>query len=176
MRGRILHGYGRPLDNRENLPMKRHHERIRVPYGPRQMYDLVMDVTLYPTFIPWCEALRIITDQRVDGSGEMVADMVVGYKVFREKFRSHVTGWRGENDQEAPTILVRYQDGPLRDLTNAWRFEPNEDGGCTIDFTLEFAFKNMFMQMAAQQLVDKAFSRMAQAFITRADALYGKKV
>ena len=48
---------------------------------------------------------------------EVIADMVVAYKVFREKFRSKVT-----LDPANHAVTAEYMDGPFRTLQNRWRF------------------------------------------------------
>lgn len=144
--------------------MGHHHERTHVPFLPAQMFDLVAQVEDYPDFIPWIEALRVRS--RDDASGRLVADMVVGYKMFRESFRSDVTLDRDNN-----AITVRYVRGPLKSLTNSWVFEP-DPAGCVVDFTIAFEFKNMLLQTVANQLVDKAFKRLSGAFIDEAHRRY----
>lgn len=57
-----------------------------LPYSPEQLYDLVADIEKYPDFLPWCAAVRILSESET----EMLADLSVGYKFFRETFRSRV--------------------------------------------------------------------------------------
>lgn len=57
-----------------------------LPYAPHQLYDLVADVEKYPEFLPWCMAVRILSQSDT----EIMADLSVGYKFFRETFRSRV--------------------------------------------------------------------------------------
>lgn len=146
--------------------MGHHHERTRVPFRPDQMFDLVAGVEDYPRFIPWIEALRVRSRKGTQDEGMLTADMVVGYKMFRESFRSEVSLDRANN-----TIDVRYVQGPLKTLTNNWRFEPHE-AGCMIDFCIDFEFKNFLMQTLANQLIDKAFKRLSGAFIDEAHRRY----
>lgn len=138
-------------------------EQRTVPYSAEQMFDLVADVGRYREFLPWVIATRI----RSDSEHEMIADMVVGFKSFRESFTSRVLKDRPEE------IEVIYIDGPLRDLDNIWRFEPLPDGGCRIDFCVDFAFKSRVFEALAGQYFDRAFRKMVAAFETRADELYG---
>lgn len=132
------------------------------------MFDLVADVERYPEFLPWCTALRIIQQDVRHGEGTMTADMVVAYKVFRERFRSRVTLGRAEKRIEAA-----YVDGPFRNLENRWRFTDKPEGGSEIDFEIAFEFKNFLLQATAQAVFDKAFARMSEAFVKRADEVYG---
>lgn len=127
------------------------------------MFDLVADVARYGEFLPWVVATRVRSD---DGS-EMVADMLVGFKALREKFTSRVV------KQRPHSITVHYVDGPLRDLDNIWHFRPAAGGGCELDFSVTFAFKNALFESLAGQYVDKAFRKMVAAFEARAAELYG---
>ena len=99
----------------------------------------------------------------------MTADMLVGFKAIREKFTSRVTKDRPNR------IDVHYLDGPLRDLDNSWVFRPTEDGGCEIDFCVQFTFRNAVFEALAGQYFDRAFRKMVEAFEKRADDLYGRE-
>ena len=138
-------------------------ETRSVPYSAEQMFDLVADVARYPEFLPWVIATRV----KSDSDTEMVADMLVGFKALREKFTSRVL-------KERPGRLeVIYIDGPMRDLDNLWQFRELPEGGCEIDFCVDFAFKNKMFEMLAGQYFDRAFRKLVAAFETRADELYG---
>ncbi|WP_010413455.1 type II toxin-antitoxin system RatA family toxin [Citromicrobium sp. JLT1363] len=138
------------------------HQKRVLPYSPEQMFDLVADVKSYPKFLPWVIATRIQSDSET----EMVADMVVGFKAIREKFTSRVEKKRPRS------IRVHYVDGPLSDLQNDWQFEPAE-GGCEIDFCVDFTFKSKIFETLAGAYFDRAFRRMMTAFEERAHELYG---
>ncbi|HYN38238.1 MAG TPA: type II toxin-antitoxin system RatA family toxin, partial [Rhodospirillales bacterium] len=105
--------------------MPTHAEQRVVPYSREQIFDLVADVERYPQFLPWCLACRI---RRQLGPNQFVADLMIGFKVFREKFASEVT-LRGPD-----RIDVVYRDGPFRYLNNHWNFRTDEAGHCIIDF------------------------------------------
>ncbi|WP_435417558.1 type II toxin-antitoxin system RatA family toxin [Parerythrobacter aurantius] len=138
-------------------------ESRQMPYTPEQMYDLVADVGRYAEFLPWVIATRV----RSDSETEMVADMVVGFKNLRERFTSRV-------EKQRPDFLrVHYVDGPLRDLDNQWRFSPYGEQSCTVDFCVDFSFKNRVFEAIAGQYFDRAFRRMVEAFEARAAVLYG---
>ena len=138
-------------------------DTVRLPYSAEQMFDLVADVGRYGEFLPWVVATRV----RSDNDTEMVADMLVGFKSLREKFTSKVI-------KERPTrIEVIYVDGPMRDLDNIWSFRNLPEGGCEVDFCVDFSFKNKMFEMLAGQYFDRAFRKMVAAFEERAHALYG---
>ena len=143
--------------------MPHHHERRSLPHSAAQMYDLVADVKRYPEFLPWVSAIRV----RQDGETEMLADMVVGFKALRETFSSRVL------KVPKTSIVVDYLDGPMKHLHNSWKFEDVVGGGSTVDFTVDFSFRNRVFEALAGQFFDSALRKMTGAFIDRADALYG---
>ena len=92
--------------------MPTHAERRPLPYRPDQLYQLVADVERYPEFLPWCLAARI----RERGPTLVVADLLIGYKMVRERFTSRVTL------SPPGRIDVSYTEGPFRYLNNHWLF------------------------------------------------------
>ncbi|WP_242095672.1 MULTISPECIES: type II toxin-antitoxin system RatA family toxin [unclassified Sphingomonas] len=142
--------------------MPKHHETRHLPYTAEQMFDLVADVGRYAEFLPWVIAMRVRSDTPTD----TLADMVVGFKGLRETFTSRVEKVRPD------TIMVDYVDGPLKYLRNEWRFR-NEPGGCAVEFSVDFAFKNRMFEMLAGQVFGAALRRMIGAFEERAAVLYG---
>lgn len=141
-----------------------------VPYTAAEMFALVADIERYPDFIPWCVALRIASRETIGGRETVLADMVVAYRVFRERFRSRAVLIPSEG-----RITAEYVDGPFRTLRNEWTFRDKADGGSTIEFLIDFEFRNFVLQATAHAVFDKAFSRMADAFVARAVEVYGPR-
>lgn len=146
--------------------MPRHQETRHLPWSPEQMFDMVADVARYSEFLPWVVGVRI----RSNSDEEMIADLLVGFKSLREKFTSRVHKQRPER------IHVDYLDGPLKHLYNDWQFKPDGQGGCLVDFTVDFAFRSSLFEKLAGQMFDKALRKMITAFEDRAQALYGQEL
>ncbi len=146
--------------------MPTHAEKRVLPYTPRQLYDLVADIERYPEFLPWCVAARI----RQREADLVVADLVIGFKVFRERFTSRV-----KLNPEASRIDVAYTEGPFKYLDNHWLFAPHPEG-CEIDFYVDFEFRSRILQKAIAVLFSEAVRRMVGAFEARAQALYGQAI
>ena len=144
--------------------MPRHSEKRRLPYSPEQLFDLVADVKSYADFLPWVAAVRV----RSDSETETVADLVVGFRALKETFTSRV------RKQRPSEIVIDYIEGPLKYLHNSWRFEPDGEGGTTIHFCVDFAFRSRIFEALAGQMFDRALRRMIGAFETRAHELYGE--
>jgi len=139
-----------------------HQETRVVPHRPEDLYALVIDVKSYPEFLPWCMAARI----RENTGTRLVADLIIGFRFYREKFTSYVN-----HDPETFQIKVEYAEGPFKYLQNSWTFHPHEEG-CRIEFYVDFEFQSRLFQSVIETLFSEAVRRMVKAFEDRADALY----
>ena len=148
--------------------MPKHHETRRLPYTADQMFALVADVESYPKFLPWNAAARIRSRRPVTGGEVMEADLVISFKVFRERFGSRVTLLPEER-----RILTEYLDGPFRYMRSTWAFRP-ADEGCEVEFFVDFEFRNALLQGIIGVVFNEAMQRVVRAFERRAAELYGK--
>lgn len=147
--------------------MPTHSETRQLPYSAQQMYDLVADVARYPEFLPWTAAARIRSDEDRGDHRVMEADLVISFKVFRERFTSRVVLW-----PEAKKIDTEYLDGPFKYMKSNWHFEDNLEG-CQVHFFVDFEFKNMILQKVIGVVFNEAMQRIVRAFENRAKELYG---
>ena len=145
--------------------MPTHAEQRVIAYTPDQIYRLVADVERYPEFLPWCLAARI----RKHEKNRFIADMVIGFKMVRERFTSYV-----DLDEARHRIDVTYAEGPMRHMKNHWVFEPHAEG-CLIDFYVDFEFRSKLLQTLIEALFHEAVKRMVSAFEARAKDLYGRR-
>jgi coenzyme Q-binding protein COQ10 len=142
--------------------MPKYSDHQLVPYQPEQIFDLVADVGKYPVFLPWCIGAHI----RSQSESDLVADMTIGFKMFRESFTSRVT-------LEPPNrIHVHYENGPFKYLRNEWTFTPDPKG-TKVDFYVDFEFRNMILQKTVGVVFTEAVRRMVYAFHKRARDIYG---
>ncbi|MDA9031647.1 type II toxin-antitoxin system RatA family toxin [Amylibacter sp.] len=146
--------------------MPTHTEKRIMPYTAKQMYDLVADVETYPDFLPWCAATRIRKVTKDSYKTIIEADLIIAFKVFRERFGSRVT-----LKAEKFSIDVEYLDGPFKYLNNHWIFR-DVDGGCEADFFVDFEFKSRVLQALIGVVFNEAMQRIVKAFEMRADDLY----
>src|SRR3954454_19606013 len=107
MPARISRGCARcvppsPKRHRPYSAMTTYAERRPVPYSAEQMYALVAEVERYPEFLPWCLAAKI---RQREGS-VIYADLVIGFRMVRERFTSRVALQAGHR------IDVSYAEGP----------------------------------------------------------------
>jgi coenzyme Q-binding protein COQ10 len=142
--------------------MPTHAEKRFLPYTPEQVFDLVADIERYPEFLPWCVGARI----RERRDNVILGDLLIGWRMVREKFTSRVTLDRPGR------IDVEYAEGPFKYLKNHWLFE-RQPGGCLVDFYVDFEFRSRMLQGVIAALFNEAVKRMVSAFEKRAKDLYG---
>ncbi len=142
--------------------MPTHAEKRFLPYTPEQVFDLVADIERYPEFLPWCVGARI----RERRDNVILGDLLIGWRMVREKFTSRVTLNRPGR------IDVEYTEGPFKYLKNHWMLE-RQPGGCLVDFYVDFEFRSRFLQGVISALFNEAVKRMVSAFEKRAKELYG---
>ncbi len=142
-----------------------HHfvEKKILPYSDEQLFGLVADVAKYPEFLPWCLGARVYNRKQ----GQFDADVIIGFKMFRERFTSRVTL------EENRKVDVDYIKGPMKRLYNHWRFIPQDNGHCLVDFEVDFEFSSRILNQVIGPLFGEACKRMMHAFEERAASLYG---
>ncbi|MCF3974910.1 type II toxin-antitoxin system RatA family toxin [Paracoccus salsus] len=154
--------------------MPHHQDSRNLPYTARQMFGLVADVERYPEFLPWNSAARIRSRRtRQDGAEEIAADLVISFKVFREKFGSRVVLWPEDPETGTLRIDTEYLEGPFKYMRSGWAFTDRPEGGCHVEFFVDFEFRNAILQRLIGVVFHEAMSRIVRAFEQRARQLYG---
>ena len=138
---------------------------VLLPHTARQMFDLVADVTSYPSFLPWCGEARV-RDSSPEG---MTATLTIAFKGLRQSFttrNAHI------EDQRIGMYLV---DGPFAMLTGEWSFTPLSESACRVDFQLDYRFSNSLLEKVVGSVFDPIAKSFVDAFVRRADELYGNE-
>ena len=146
--------------------MTSHSETKFLPYGAKAMFELVADISSYPEFLPWCAAARIRKEIHKGDVKQIEADLIISFKVFREKFGSCVL-----LDPVKYIIETDYIDGPFRYMHSVWSFRDCEEG-CEVKFKVDFEFKNAVLQSIIGLVFNDAMQRIVRAFERRASELY----
>jgi len=149
--------------------MPLHKETRILPYTADQMYAIVADIGRYPEFLPWCAAVDVEKHERKGEADFLTAEMTVAFHGLHERYVSQV-----RLDKHALMIEARHVKGPFRKLDTRWRFRPLREGS-EINFLIDFAFSNPFLSAMAGVAFGRVAARMAEAFIARAEALYGTR-
>lgn len=142
--------------------MTRIHKSAVVPFSASQIYALVNDIESYPQFLPWCTGAQILAR----GEGELTARLALSIGKLRKTLTTRNTLRPGE------CIEMCLVEGPFRHLRGEWRFQQNGTS-CRISLDMDFEFKSRMLKLALGAPFRKIADSMMEAFIRRAEALYG---
>jgi ribosome-associated toxin RatA of RatAB toxin-antitoxin module len=145
--------------------MKSVHKSVLIWYSAEEMFALVGDVAKYCEFLPWCDHSRVVALEP-DG---MKAEMGIAFSGIRQTFTTrnhHVPGRE---------IRMKLVDGPFSNLDGCWKFIPLGDGqrACKVTLELQYAFKNAALAALVGPVFDKIAGSLVDAFVKRAEQIYG---
>ncbi len=143
-------------------------DKRALSYSPKELYDLVMDIEKYPIFLPWCGASRIVEKN----DEYIIADLIIQYKAFTEKYRSKVVGYQ---DNEDYFISVSLVEGSFTHLNNDWKFYKQEDNNTMVEFCLDFSFKSTLLEKIIGVMFEQSSKTIIAAFQKRAKEIYENK-
>jgi ribosome-associated toxin RatA of RatAB toxin-antitoxin module len=133
-----------------------------VPHSAEQMFGLIERVEEYPQFLPWCIATHLI-----ERTATMVSATVeVGVRHLRVRVTTR-------NEKRAPEHMsIRMEGGSFRHFQGDWTLRPLSATGCHIIFTLQYELA-LHADGLAGGLIDRAADRMVDAFVQRAESVFG---
>jgi ribosome-associated toxin RatA of RatAB toxin-antitoxin module len=136
---------------------------VIVPYTPGQMFALVDGVEQYPAFLPWCAGSSVLL--RDDAVTR--ASLQVGFRGVKQQFST-------ENHNTPPhEIAMHLIDGPFRSLDGHWRFNDLGGKGCKIEFRLVYEFSSRILATLVGPVFGHIADTMVEAFVKRAQRVYG---
>ncbi len=148
--------------------MKTVSKSVLIWYSPEEMYALVTGVADYPKFLPWCDHAEVVASDAVG----MTARVGISFGGIRQSFTT-------QNLHTADRqVAMRLVDGPFSRLDGAWNFVPLGDGkerACRVEFTLNYGFSNATLAKLVGPVFDKIAGSMVDAFVKRAEQVYGPK-
>ncbi len=144
----------------------------RVNYSAQQMFDMVGDVASYHQFLPLCSKSDIFDVQiDDDGTKRFKAALLIERKSLRisETFISDVIV-----NPNRMTVVSKSNGGPVKQLTNSWRFVENGDNGCHTKMVLDFEMSSLPLRLLMKASFDLVMGKLTSSFEKRAEKLYGK--
>lgn len=136
---------------------------VLVMYTPAQMFELVDRVELYPQFLPWCGGTQVITQS----ADRKTARIDIDYHGVRAHFTT-------DNLNQPPeSIVITLKDGPFRHLHGEWKFRALGQDGCKVEFALAYEFATTLLDKVIGPVFNHIANTFIEAFVRRADAVYG---
>jgi ribosome-associated toxin RatA of RatAB toxin-antitoxin module len=148
--------------------MKTIHKSVLLWHSAAEMFALVTDIDDYPKFLPWCDHGEVL-EQTEDG---MVARVGMAISGLRQSFTTRNIH---ETDRK---VFMELVDGPFSRLDGVWEFTPLGDGSqraCKVEFQLSYGFASSTLAALVGPVFDKIAGNLVDAFVKRADQVYGSE-
>jgi len=122
-----------------------------VSQPPGRVFALINDIERYPEFLPWCTHARVLSRT----PAQIVATLGVRQGALAGEFTTR-------NTLEAERSIAT--------LEGLWLLTPIEPGGCRVEFTVRFEFKNRLSGVLFEPLFAHTIGSLVDAFVQRARA------
>ena len=146
--------------------MKTVHKSVLIWYSPEEMFQLVTDVERYPEFLPWCNK-GIAVEQWDTG---MLAEIGISFMGIHQT-------WRTRNEHiPGREVRLHLEEGPFSRLEGKWTFTPlgtGEQRACKVELELHYGFEHSTLGRLVSPVFDKIAGTMVDAFVKRAEQVYG---
>lgn len=146
--------------------MKTVNKSVLIWYSPAEMFALVNDIEQYPQFLPWCDRAKVL--ERTPQS--VTAELGIAFGGLHQSF---VTCNTHHDESQVHMQLVK---GPFSRLDGFWRFYTVADGSqraCKVELSLNYGFNSMTLSALVGPVFDRIASTMVEAFVKRAEHVYG---
>lgn len=146
--------------------MKTVNKSVLIWYSPEEMFNLVTGVEHYPEFLPWCDR-AVVLERRDDG---MTAEVGMALSGLRQSFVTRNTHEAGRR------VQMQLVQGPFSRLDGDWHFHPVGDGSqraCRVELSLHYGFDSAALAALVGPVFDRIAASMVDAFVKRAEQVYG---
>ena len=146
--------------------MKSVHKSVLIWYSAEEMFALVTAIDRYPQFLPWCDHAHASTNDDLTVS----AEIGISFSGIRQTFstlNTHVSGRQ---------VAMKLVHGPFSELSGTWDFTPLGDEAqraCRVELSLSYGFSNATLGKLVGPVFDKIAASMVDAFVKRAEQVYG---
>ena len=147
--------------------LKLHEEKV-LPYSHEELFNLVLDVESYHTFLPFC-----ISSKKISGSlesGQIMAEVGVKFGFTTNNYTSLI---KPRYDNKGAHIDIIALTGPFKHLRSTWDFTPVKNG-TNVSFSLDFEFDSLILNKMMSGYLKEAYAKMMNAFEERARSVYAK--
>ena len=148
------------------MPIKKVVKKFDFP--KKELINLILDINNYKDFLPWCKN-SIVTNDREENSKRIIfADLEIGYKQIADTYTSEVIF-----DRENSQIIVKPVCGPIKKLTNIWKFKEITEKSCEVNFYIEIELNNFILNSVFEKFFDAGFEKIFTSFENQAKKVLG---
>jgi ribosome-associated toxin RatA of RatAB toxin-antitoxin module len=137
---------------------------VLVAHSAARMFELVDAVEKYSEFLPWCGGSEcMFRDARITR-----AAVHINYRGIRQSFST-------ENAKIPPRQMqITLIEGPFRTLEGSWKFTDLAGAGCKVELSLRYEFSSRLLEKLVGPVFGYIANSMVDAFVKRADSIYGQ--
>lgn len=157
-----------------------------LPYSREKLYDLIVDVDAYSSFLPYCQHSRVTAWSKqpdaADGNAGRAwpteGELTVGFGPITQSYTSRIVCVPGRSIE----ALSGKQEGapagsPFESLVTKWTVQDaivkRIGTWSTVDLDLTMRLADPLVQMMLSKVVDETATKMVDAFEQRARELFG---
>jgi coenzyme Q-binding protein COQ10 len=131
------------------------------------LFNLVLDVKSYPSFVPHCRDVRLLSCKLESPTRTIIVSrMIVGFSALEVGYANRTIG-----DVATRRIDIEAIDGPFRYLKAAWSFDPEDDHRSKVRFSVDYEFRSQVLSVVASRVFSSMFADIVSAFERRANQL-----
>lgn len=130
------------------------------------MFDLIMDIEQYPSFLPWCKRAIIIENN----TNYLLADLLISFGLLSQTYRSKVVSIKS-NDRFV--IKINSKTAVFDYLNSSWEIFKQESLTKVV-FKIDLSFKSNMLQNLASLFIEEISSKIILRYEARAEEIYGK--
>jgi ribosome-associated toxin RatA of RatAB toxin-antitoxin module len=149
-----------PCTRRYSMEIKR---TALVLHSAMDMFRLVQDVPAYPEFLSWCVQAEV-HEQTPE---QQLASLMVKISGISQTFTTRNRFVPGER------LTLSLVEGPFKQLSGEWLFEPLGTAGSKVTLLLGFDFSSRMLSSAFRRGFAHIADHMVNEFCKRADVVYG---
>jgi len=139
------------------LPIKKIIKKFN--YSKKDLIELVLKIDDYKNFLPWCVDSKILSISTNKKNKEIIADLEIGFKSFREIYTSKVL----YNDLNSK-IEVTSINGNIKKLLNIWEFKEVNENSCNVIFFIDIELKNPIINILFKKFFNYGFEKILKSF------------
>ena len=109
------------------------------------MYELVNNINDYPQFLNWCEDASILNQS----DDQITASVQINKGGLKQTFSTLNTL------KPFKSIEMQLLDGPFKQFSGDWRFEPLGENAAKVFLDLKFKFKSKLLDMSLSPIFTK---------------------
>lgn len=132
---------------------------VLVFHSAEAMFQLVNDITQYPSFLPWCESAHIVKEE----NAILVATLTLSYLGITQSFTTQNTNEVGRS------IHFELVSGVFKQLDGYWTFTPLGEDGCKVQFQQTYSFNSGFLEKTIVPVFSKIADSLVDSFVKEAD-------